>query len=412
MKILFLAHRTPYPPNKGEKIRSYHILSTLAERHEVSLVYWVDDPRDLEHQSLLAKICRGSVVPIALNPLKAKLRGLTSMSCGRSFSEGYFFSPGFQHVVNRVLEQKRFDLFYVFSSPMARYVENLSHIPTAVDFVDVDSEKWGQLASFKRFPASGLFRLEKERLARYEIGVSRWCRWSLFVSEAEANLFRTMGGHGNIVALPNGVDSDLLRFPMVRPRQSGGQSENPAKLVFAGTMNYFPNIDAAFYFAHEIFPLIQSDYPNVTFDIVGRCPARAVRKLAYLNGVQVLGEVDDIRPYLLQADVSVAPIRIARGVQNKILEAIAVGIPVVTTSMAAAGIKKLELGEELLVGDTPQAFAKQIIRLLRDRKLRNEIARKARDRVVQFYNWKIIGRQLDDLIAEDLSEPQRAASRN
>jgi len=419
MKILFLAHRTPYPPNKGEKIRSYYILSSLAERHEVSLVYWVDDRRDVEHKRILEKICRGSVVPVLLNPLNAKLRGLTSMSRGRSFSEGYFFSREFQRTVGRLLKRERFDLLYVFSSPMAQYVKAFSHIPTVMDFVDVDSAKWGQLARFMRFPLSWFFRVEKERLARYELDVSRWCRWSLFVSETEANLFKAMGGHGDIVALPNGVDIDLLRLPTGRGHNPGKlepradlQKEKPAKLVFAGTMNYFPNIDAACYFVHEIFPLVQRDYPNVVLDIVGRRPPRAVRRLSRLQGVRVFGEVDDIRPHLLRADVSVAPIRIARGVQNKILEAMAMGIPVVTTSVAAAGIKKLDVGEEVLVGDTPQAFAYQVIRLLGDRKLSNEIQRKARDRVVQCYNWKGIGKQLEDLIAESFNEPQSLLSGN
>jgi polysaccharide biosynthesis protein PslH len=403
MKILYLAHRTPYPPNKGEKIRSYHILSSLAETHEVSLVYWVDEPEDMKHRPVLAEICRGRVVPVALVPLKAKLRGLAALVAGRSFSEGYFFSRKFQCEVNSLLQQERFDSIYVFSSPMAQYVKSFSQIPTAMDFVDLDSEKWGQLAHFKKFPLSWLFLLEKERLARYEIDVCQRVRWSLFVSDAEADLFRAMGGNGKIVTLPNGVDTDLLRLPIVREDKTGKvgwqSGLRPVRLVFAGTMNYFPNIDAACYFVHEIFPLIERHYPNAILDIVGRSPSRAVRKLGRRSGVRVLGEVENVRPHLLHADVSIAPMRIARGVQNKILEAMAMGIPVVTTSQAAAGIN-VKAGEEVLVGDTPEAFARQVLQLLRDRKLSYQIARRARDRVVQFYDWNRIGRQIENLMAE------------
>jgi sugar transferase (PEP-CTERM/EpsH1 system associated) len=418
MKILFLAHRTPYPPNKGEKIRSYHLLSLLAERHHVTAVYWVDHANDLEHYRVLENICRGSVVPVRLNPLTAKLRGFVSMFRGRSFSEGYFFSREFQLEVDRLVGRERFDLVYVFSAPMAQYVNACTDIPVAVDFVDVDSEKWGQLAALAGFPVSWFFRIEKERLGRYEIDVSRWCRWSLFVSEAEAKLFSDIAGSENIVALPNGVHSDLLHLSSAREyptqttqREFAVPEDRALKLVFAGTMNYLPNIDAVSFLVHEILPLIQREYPNVAVDIVGRCPPRRLRKLGRRRGVRVLGEVDDVRSHLLQADVSVAPMRIARGIQNKILEAMAMGIPVVTTSAGATGIDA-KVGEELLIGDTPESFAHQVIRLLRDRRFGKEIGRKARDRVVQCYNWKSIGQQLEGLIVGGVSKSQQVASRN
>jgi len=407
MKILFLAHRTPYPPNKGDKIRSYNILLHLAEMHEVSLVYWVDDPKDQAHAPLLERMCRGAVRSVVFNPLAAWLRGLSFLCCGKSFSQGYFFSPLFQKCVDDLCKQERYDLFYIFSSPMAQYVQPYSQVPTMMDFVDVDSEKWGEFAQFKPFPFSWLFRLEKNRLAQYEVGVSAWARWNLFVSEPEAQLFREIRGHGNIVAVPNGVDSDLLRLPVreaeLRSTERGlsPQSPKPAKLIFAGTMNYFPNVDAVLYFVQEILPLIHSEFPRVTFDIVGRFPNRAVRRLHGKNGVRVMGEVRDIREHLIQADVSVAPLRISRGIQNKVLEAMAMGVPVVATPKALEGIK-VEDKEEVLTGDSPSAFAAQVVRLLRDQQLRSRVAKKARSRVVQTYSWKKTNGQLDKLIFESL----------
>ena len=164
MKILFLAHRTPFPPNKGEKIRAYNILAQLAKRHSVSMVYWVDSPDDIDHVSALRKLCQGAVIPIYLNSSNAILRGVKSLLYGRSFSEGYFYSPKFQSLVDRLARDEKYDLVYAFSSVMARSIMGIHDIPTIVDFVDVDSDKWGQLARFKTFPFSIFYRLEQARL--------------------------------------------------------------------------------------------------------------------------------------------------------------------------------------------------------------------------------------------------------
>jgi sugar transferase (PEP-CTERM/EpsH1 system associated) len=404
MKILFLAHRTPYPPDKGDKIRSFHLLSQLAKRHTVSLAYWVDDPKDLNRTTVLSRICRGKVVPVPLNPLQAKGRALWSLVNGYSFSEGYYYASRFQRVVDTLIHDERPDVIYVFSSAMARYVEGIQKTPTIVDFVDVDSDKWQQLSQFARFPLSRIYRLEQARLAKFEIAISRWARYSLFVSEVEADLFRGMGGKGNIVAVPNGVESDFRRLPVreeLKPdkRRTVQKSSRSIHILFVGTMNYFPNCDAVLYFAREIFPHIRTILPQVVFDIVGRLPPRSVRRLGSTDGIRVHGEVEEIQPFLAQADVSIAPMRIARGVPNKILEAMAVGVPVVATTEAVKGISVRD-GEDVLLGDSPENFAAQVIRLFSDSHLRTQITKRARQRVQEVYNWKKIGNQLDDLIED------------
>jgi sugar transferase (PEP-CTERM/EpsH1 system associated) len=400
MKILFLAHRTPYPPDKGDKIRSYHILSQLAKRHTLSLAYWVDDPTDLAHGDTLRRICRGPVVPVSLDPLHAKGRAAWSLFKGRSFSEGYYESLRFQRVVDRLVKKERPDLFYIFSSPMARFVERFQKTPAIVDFVDVDSEKWRQLSEFSRFPLSGIYRLEHERLARAEIAISHWARCSVFVSEIEADLFRQIGGAGKIVAIPNGVSLNFLRFPVydeIKPNKGDLQSFRPLHILFVGTMNYFPNADAVLYFAREIFPLIRAIFPQVIFDVVGRWPVRAVRNLRDIDGIRVHGEVKEIHAFLARADVSIAPMRISRGVPNKILEAMAVGVPVVATREAVKGIR-VGNEEELLLADTSKSFADQVIRLLSDFELRARLTKRARQRVQETYNWKAVGHQLESLV--------------
>lgn len=395
MNILFLAHRTPYPPDKGDKIRSFNLLSQLSKRHRVSLAYWVDDPRDLVSSKVLTEICRGAVAPVALNAYSAKARALLSLFRGRSFTEGFYYSRKFRTVVEALVKSEQPDIIYVFSSAMSRYADGFKEIPKIVDFVDVDSDKWGQLSEVAPFPLSVLYRRERSRLAAFEIEVSRWANCSLFVSESEADLFRKMGGAGVIASLPNGVDFAHDSLSVQGVRADG--SSRPIRLLFVGQMNYLPNSDAALYFAREILPKIRQCYPDVVFEIVGRCPPRPVLKLHGRNGIRVFGEVKAIEPFLAQADVSVAPLRIARGVQNKVLEAMAMGVPVVATSEAVQGIRVAH-GQEVLLGDGADSFARQVIRLLADKELRTQIANRARKKIEDIYNWSVIGNQLDDLL--------------
>ena len=402
MRILFLAHRTPYPPNKGEKIRAFNLLSHLANAHDVTLLYWVDDPQDLNHTPLLRSMCRGRVIPIRLNRILALARALRSLLRGGSFTEGFYRSKSFQSELDNVLRGAPFDAVFVFSSALASYAANIDVRTKIVDFVDVDSEKWRQLAEVSPFPLSLLYRLEQSRLSKFEISVSQWASRSLFFSPAEAELFKKIGGKGSIDFLSNGTDLELRRLPLeqipyhLAGADRGTQTEGE-KLIFVGTMDYSPNIDAVRHFAQDIFPLIRQKFSRAVFEIVGRRPPKAVIRLNQIDGVRVVGEVDDVRSYLVRADVSVAPMRIARGVQNKVLEAMAVGVPVVATPAAIEGIEVRD-GEEVLVGATRDEFAQQIIRLLTDAELRKAMTKKAWNKMNQSYNWDSVGAKLERLL--------------
>jgi sugar transferase (PEP-CTERM/EpsH1 system associated) len=416
MKILFLAQRTPYPPNRGEKIRFYHILAQLAKKHMVSLAYWVDDPKDFQHVNLLRTVCKGGrVLPVYLNSISARLRASGALARGRSFSEGYFYSRQFRREIDRLVALEQYDLVYVFSSVMAQYLPHVTNFPVIVDFVGVDSDKWGQLAKFKSFPLSGLFRLEQKRLLRFECKTARWASASVFISQAEADLFKGQGGQGALVVIPNGVDSDLRRLPVRDARFMAGPAAHDAgrsapTLIFVGTMNYYPNEDAVVYFAHEILPIIQKQFPQVSFEIVGRAPSSGVRRLNGIAGIRIWGEVGDVRAHLAQADVSVAPMRIARGVQNKVLEAMAVGIPVVASSEAVKGMPLVK-GDEVLIGDSPEEFAAEVVRVLTDGSLYSRVAAKGHNCVVENYSWKVVGAQLAALV-ESLAKPAAGAEMN
>lgn len=402
MKILFLAHRTPYPPDKGDKIRSFHLLAHLAKIHELTVVYWVDDPRDLAHTKFLQSLCRGKVFPVQLNRGTAMWRAVLSLLRGQSFTEGYYVANAFQHVVDDALRGGPFDAVFMFSSAMASYGKTLDAAIKIVDFVDVDSDKWGQLAAASFFPLSLLYGTEQRRLARLESEISRWARWSLFISPADAALFKKQGGGGHIEVLPQGTDLELRRLPLEQmPFQAvTGQDATKsadALIIFVGTMSYHPNADAAQYFVERIFPLVRKRFPRAIFEIVGRHPPKAIRRLKRHDGIRVVGEVPDIRSYLLRADVSVAPMRIARGVQNKVLEAMAMGVPVVATSAAIQGIDALE-DQEVLIGDNPEEFARQVVRLLSDAELRKTMTKKAWIKMKQFYSWELTGAKLEQLL--------------
>ena len=255
------------------------------------------------------------------------------------------------------------------------------------------------------FPLSALYRLEKKRLATFEIAVSKWASRSLFVSMAETELFKKIGGQGWIEYLSNGTDLELRRLPLeqVPFRAVGPNGVIPrkgAKLIFVGTMDYYPNIDAVCYFAQEIFPLIRQKLPEAVFEIVGRYPPKAVRRLGQMDGVQVVGEVADVRSYVVGADVSVAPMRIARGVQNKVLEAMALGVPVVATPAAIEGIDVCN-GEEVLIATSAGEFAQQVLQLLSNAELRKTITKKARNKMNQSYNWDLVGSKLEKLLRNE-----------
>jgi glycosyltransferase involved in cell wall biosynthesis len=219
---------------------------------------------------------------------------------------------------------------------------------------------------------------------------------------AEAELFKKIGGKGRIEFLSNGTDLEVRRLPLEHiPFHAGGANRvrrpNAPTVVFVGTMDYYPNIDAVRFFVDEIFPLVRQKFSRASFEIIGRRPSKSVQRLNKIDGVRVVGEVSDVRSRLVCADLSVAPMRIARGVQNKVLEAMAVGVPVVATPLAIEGIDVRD-GEDVLVGSSREEFAAQVTRVLTDSELRRTLTKKAWNKMNQSYNWGSIGAKLEQLL--------------
>lgn len=366
-RLLMLVHRIPYPPNKGDKIRSYHLLRHLATRYEVHLGAFVDDPHDWIHRGSLEALC-ASVKLVSLNRLACRIRSLRGLLAGEALSLPYYRNASMQRWVDETIERKAISHVVVFSSTMAQYVQGERHarLRRVADLCDVDSDKWRQYAEGKRGPARWLYAREARKLLAVERAIAREFDSTLFVTRAEADLFRSLAPESamRIGHFDNGVDTEYFdpdnRFDSPYAA-SDGQRERPV-VVFTGAMDYWANVDAVQWFVREVWPRVRAGDPHARFFIVGSNPAPAVRELETSAGVHVTGRVPDVRPYLAHADVAVAPLRIARGTQNKVLEALAMARPVVCTRAAASGLDFPE-GEGFRVHDDAERFADAVLEL-------------------------------------------------
>ncbi len=395
MRLLFLTHRLPYPPDKGDKIRSFHLLGHLARRHEVHLATLVDDAADLRHLELL----RGRVSSLAMaridGPLRRPLASLALLR-GASASVAYFHSASLQRQIDALVDVHDFDAVFCYSSPMAEYVfrsrhaaGRLARVRKIMDFIDVDSAKWLDYAAHAPAWKAALYRREARGLAALETRIAGEFDHLFLVSTPEIALFPDAAARTRLQALPNGVDLEFFS-----PAPEAG---DPVRLVFTGVMDYWPNVEGVSWFVAEVWPRIRAAFPEAQFDIVGSRPDAAVQALARTPGVNVTGRVEDVRGFIARARVSVAPLRIARGVQNKVLEAMAMGRPVVTTPQAHAGLDA-EDGHELLVGADAPSFAAAVLRLLQDRGYANAVGQAARACVARAYRWDLNLAMLDRVL--------------
>ncbi|WP_326524163.1 TIGR03087 family PEP-CTERM/XrtA system glycosyltransferase [Sphingomonas sp.] len=385
--ILFLAHRVPFPPDRGDKIRAYNMLRYLARRARVHLVAFSDDPRDLDAPELATLCASHHIVPRTKSKARAAIEALLS---GRSVSEAAFTDPRLADAVRRVLAQHPIDAIHVFSSAMAMYLPRDLPPRSVMDFCDVDSVKFGEYAREARFPQNWLYAREERLLGRFDRRIAQTVDASLFVSASEADLFRSIGGTGDIRVIENGIDT--VKFD---PAAAFAPVDAPAPLiVFTGQMDYAPNVAAARWFAHDILPLVRARHSAATFAIVGRAPTAEVRALESEH-VIVTGEVADVRGWLAAAAVAVAPLRIARGIQNKVLEAMAMARPVVASPAAAEGI---DHAGTLRVGEGADGFAAEVCALIADAAAGDALGRAARARVQARYGWDARLAPLDALL--------------
>lgn len=372
--LLFLAHRAPFPPDRGDKIRSYHLLRHLARSWRVHLAAFVEE----EDETVVREGLAPFAASIALvRRTKGRLRAACeALATGRPISLTAFDSPALQQAVNDSITAHAIGTAFVFSSQMAHYVDGFAG-RIVMDFVDVDSAKFAAYADAARGPMRWMMRREARLLLAHDARVARRAEASLFVSEAEAALFRRRTDGARIHAIENGIDTEHYD-----PAIAAERAPHPL-IVFTGQMDYRPNIDAVTAFAEKTLPVIRVGHPSAHFAIVGRNPGAAVRALADRDGVIVTGEVADVRPWLGAADIVVAPLTLARGVQNKVLEAMAMARPVVASPQAAEGI---DHDGTIRVADQ-RGQARAVLDLLADRAAAEALGEAARARVIARYGW-------------------------
>jgi sugar transferase (PEP-CTERM/EpsH1 system associated) len=393
MKILYVCHRFPFPPKRGGKIRPFNMIRHLARNHEVTVCSLVRSDAEAREGEGLAAHCKRYEMVRVHNPVQA-LRMVARLPTTLPSSFGFFYSGELQRRIDASLARERFDLLFVHCSSVARYVEAVNHVPKILDFGDMDSQKWREYAQSQPFPLSRGYALEGWKLEREEARLAR--RFDLCTATTRAE-WQTLQQCAPGVAtdwFPNGVDSEYFA-PSDAPY-------NAKRIVFVGRMDYFPNQEGIARFCADVFPALRAERPGVELFIVGADPTPSIRKLGEQPGVTVTGSVSDVRPYLHAAALMVAPLNIARGTQNKILEGMAAGVPVIASHVAAGGVDAIA-PEHLLTASAPDECLTAILSVLDDPAERGRLSRAGRARVLSHHAWAQSMRRLDGIIERGLS---------
>jgi sugar transferase (PEP-CTERM/EpsH1 system associated) len=391
VRVLLLVHRTPYPPDKGDKIRSWRLLEALTEAHEVDLVTLVDDPADYAHLGVLLGRCSSAQL-LPLRPLAAKARAALALVGGEPLTVAHFGEPAAKAAVRLLLKERRPEAIFLYSGQTAAWLPDGPLPPIVADLVDVDSEKFAQYGAESASWRARVCRLEAKRLRAFEAALARRAARIVLTTAREAALFRRAVADVPVAVLPNGV---------VVPEPAPVRAPEPGLMIFVGAMDYAANVEAAILGAVRVLPLVRRRVPEARFRIVGRKPAPAVLALASLPGVEVTGAVPDVAPHVRAASLSLTPLRVARGVQNKVLEAMAGAVPVVATPDVAASLGRTEDGGGVLaVGADPEALAARCAELLCDPARAEDLGRRGREFVIASHRWDAFGEGIRALAAE------------
>jgi polysaccharide biosynthesis protein PslH len=395
--LLYLVHRIPYPPNKGDKVRSFNLLKHFAQHYRVFLGTFIDDAADEAHVGALSQWCE-AVHCERLSPRLARIASLRALATGEALTLAYYRSRAMSTWVRDIVKQERITQAAVFCSSMMQYIEPLPGLQTLADYCDVDSAKWTEYAEQGSGPLAWLYRREGKKLLAYERHAASVASAVSFVSEAEAELFRRLAPEHRtrVHGISNGVDAGFYsnEHHFVSPFEASTRA-----IVFTGAMDYWPNVDAVSWFVREVWPALTEFDASLRFWIVGMNPSAEVLALAADPRVRVTGTVPDVRPYLQHAAAVVAPLRVARGIQNKVLEAMAMARPVVASRDAAVGIDARN-GEELIVADGAQEYVSAVRALVRDASHADMLGAAARACVLGRYSWEAHLSKLDPLMQE------------
>lgn len=394
-KVLLLVHRVPFPPNRGDRIRSYHLLRHLAGRASVHLATLADEPLEPGTREHLASLCeRVEIQPVGR---ERWVKATASLASGRSATEGLFHNVKLGRTVETWSRQTCYDAAIAFCSSMVPYlgVSGLRAVPAIVDLVDVDSQKFFDYASVGHGLKTWLYRLEGRRLRTLESNLAPNVKAVTLTSEAEVKLYRSFCSRYNTIAVSNGVDLEYFA-----PQR---QDARPDQCVFVGALDYKPNIDGIVWFCKQVWPRIRASRSSATLTIVGRNPDPAVRNLSAVAGVHVAGSVPDVRPFMAEAGVVVVPLQIARGVQNKVLEALAMAKPLVATPQALEGLA-LQRGEHALQASDPDQWIDCLTSLFDEPETRKRLGSAGRQYVRTHHAWDACLAPFEQLLSDVIDE--------
>ena len=399
MRIFFVAQRVPYPPNRGDKITTFNEIRHLAARHEVHVYCLADGASDLDNVRGLEPYA-ATVTAVPVRPLQSRIRAALALVGTKALSVAAFDEPALHAAIKKGVAEHKPDAIIVYSGNVAQYAEPFADVARVMQFADLDSFKWQQYANRSAPPMRWVYSSEHRRLLAYERAIAHSFDHSLVCTAIERRDFESLIPGVPVSTVGNGVDLEYFQ-PM-------GTTKKPASLVFTGVMDYLPNVDAVLWFCEQMLPLVRAAVPQATFTICGSRPTPEVQKLAALPGVSVTGLVPDTRTYLDSAEVFVAPLRMARGIQNKLLEAMAMGLPVVTGNAAWRGTV-IAQGDGMFVSDDPAEFAALVVRLLTNHEFRRSMAARARDNAEHHYRWDTQMALLDDVLEKAVAGRRRAA---
>ena len=357
MRVLVLTHRLPYAPNRGDRLRAFHMLQRLRARAEVELVSLVHDDEEAGHVDEVRAFV-SHVTTVKVPRLRNYVRAFAALPTRTPLTHALLDAPGMIGILQDIKRLRRPDLVFAYCSGMARFALQapLADIPFVLDFVDVDSRKWRDMAAAARAPMSWLYQREAATLGAFEARAAACARAALVVNEREARIARALAPTADVQVLANGVEAGRLK-PLTGPAAS-------ARVVFCGVMNYAPNDEGMQWFVREVWPLVRAARPDASLAIVGSDPTAALMsQCSSDSSIEVTGRVEDVRDWLWNSAVAIAPLHVARGVQNKVLEAVAAGLPVVITDAVAGGIPA-EVASAARVANTPAGFAQHVLDLL------------------------------------------------
>jgi polysaccharide biosynthesis protein PslH len=397
LKILFVCHRFPFPPQRGGKIRPFNIVKHLSANHEVTVASLVRSKEEAKAGTGLKDYCHDYLMSL-ITLSQATINALKRLPSRSPFSMGYFYSGKLDKQIQKNIAAKKYDLIMVHCSSVAQYVEDIKGVPKIMDFGDMDSQKWLIYSKVRNFPKNLLFAIEGKRLMKAEADLAKKFTYCSCTTEEEMGTLDRYGVSTPKGWFPNGVDTEFFK--------PGNEPYDNDSICFLGRMDYYPNQESMLYFCTYVFPQIRLKRPSARLYIIGADPPKKIRDLGNIPGVEVTGSVKDVRPYVQKCAVNVAPINIARGTQNKILESLAMGVPTVASAVAARGVDCVP-EEHILSAVSTEGYVDAILRLMADPNERQRFAEAGRARMLSRHSWESSMKRLDQIIIDCIESYQK-----